>query len=190
MAKAAKSKKATAEIVDFTNVKEGGGQFKKTHYPAGDYPGKILAVVDTTKKDDKSVKMWLWTIGVKGGKYPYYTNRVDPNQAWKIRNLFVAAGVNVPKKRAKVDPNLIVGKDIAVTLDDEEYDGKMQSVVNSTFPLSELEATEEDEPQKSKKAKGAKPVEAPQGSKKGKKGKKGKSSVSDGELEALEVEDI
>lgn len=194
----AKAKRATAEVVDFTNVKEGG-RFQTKHYPAGDYPAKITAVEDAVKKDDKSVKMWLFTIQVKSGSYPYYCNRMAANQAWKIRNLCVAAGLNVPKKRLQVDPNKLVEKDIAVTLEDDEYDGKMKSVIASTFPLSELDADAQgdaDEPKakKGKKSKGApqaEPVEAPQGTKgKKDKKKKGKHSVSDGELEALEVEDI
>lgn len=207
---------ATAEVVDFTNVKEGGN-FNKKHQPEGDYRAQVIKVEDTTKKDDKSVKMWLFTIKVGSGTYPYYCNRNAANQAWKIRNLFIAAGINVPKKRVKVDPNLVVGKTIGVTLEDEEYDGKMQSSISATFPPSELEGSgeedEEDETEdeteevdeptppkkkakegkKGKKAKEApreKSVEAPQGKKK--KGKKAKTvdEVSDDELEELEIEEL
>ena len=197
----AKEGKAKAAVVDFTNVKEGGN-FNKKHYPGGDYKGKVLKVVDAVKKDDKKVKMWLFTIEVKSGKYPYYITPGAENQAWKVRNLFVAAGIAVPKKRVQVDPNKVVGKFIGVTLEDEEYEGKMQSVVASVFPTSELDGDtpddDEDEPdedtpkkKKGKKAKQADPVEAPQGSgKKGKHGKKGKDKVKKSELDALDIEDV
>lgn len=203
---AKESKRATAAPLDFTNVQDGM-MFNKKHYAPGDYPAKVLKVQDAVKKDDKSVKMWLFTIAVKSGTYPYYCNRMAANQLWKIRNLFVACGINVPKKRVNVDPNKLVGRSLAVTLDDEEYEGKMQSVVATTFPLSELEnegdgeEPDEDEevveeaPAKQKKAKSgkkAKSVEAPQVN--GKKGKKSKpktvDEVTDDELEELEIEEI
>jgi len=199
------AKQATAAPLDFTNVQDGV-MFNKKHYAPGDYPAKVIKVQDATKKDDKSVKMWLFTIQVKSGTYPYYCTRTAANQLWKIRNLFVACGINVPKKRVNVDPNKLVGKSLAVTLDDEEYEGKMQSVVATTFPLSELEAegegeepdddeeVEEAPPAKSKKAKSgkkAKSVEAPQvNGKKGKKKPKTVDDVTDEELEELEIEEI
>lgn len=204
MAKDKKKSKAARPVqMDFTNVKDGGN-FNKKRQPAGDYRAKIIKVEDTTKKDDEKVKMWLFHITVKSGTYPYYCTYTAENQLWKIRNLFIAAGINVPKKKMAIDPNKVVGREIGVTLEDDEYDGKAQSSIASTFPTSELEADapddaddeaeEVEEPKaKKKKAKGkkAEPVEAPQGSKKGKKkGKKNKDSVSDGELEELEIDEI
>lgn len=194
-----KQKSAGAVQLDFTNVKDGGS-FNKKHYPPGDYPGRITKVVDTTKKDDKKVKMWLFTIEVKSGTYPYYCTYTAENQLWKIRNLFIAAGINVPKKRMAVDPNKLIGKTIGVTLEDDEYDGKINSSIASTFPPSELEEgadADEDssddeeletveDPQES--------VEAPQGKKKkdkkGKKKAKKVDEVEDSELEELAIEDI
>lgn len=200
MAKDKKSKAAKPVQVDFTNVKDGGA-FNKKRQKAGDYRAKILKVEDTTKKDDDKVKMWLFHIQVGSGVYPYYCTYTAENQLWKIRNLFIAAGLNIPKKKMAVDPNKVVGREIGVTLEDDEYDGKPQSSIASTFPTSELEGdapdddddeTPEEKPKKGKKKKDkAEPVEAPQGSKKGKK-KKGKDTnkVDDSELEELEIEEI
>lgn len=192
--------------LDFTNVKDGGN-FSKRHQPAGDYLGKITKVVDAKSKTD-GTSMWLYTIEVNGATYPFYCKHQE-NQLWKIRNLFVAAGINVPKKRVAVDPNRVVGRSIGVTLEDEEYEGKMQSVVQATFPPSELDPSsmagddadddgDEDEAPKAKAKKDKKskptPVDddaddepAPK-SKKGKKGKKGKSS--DDELDELDIDSI
>lgn len=187
-----KAKSAGAVQLDFTNVKDGGS-FNKKHYPPGDYPGRITKVVDTTKKDDKKVKMWLFTIEVKSGTYPYYCTYTAENQLWKIRNLFIAAGINVPKKRMAVDPNKLIGKTIGVTLEDDEYDGKINSSIASTFPPSELEGDGEDVEDAQEDA-DEESVEAPQGSKKEKKGKKKKAKkvddVEDSELEELAIEDI
>jgi len=128
---------ATAAAIDFTNVKDGGGGFNKKRQPEGDYKAKVVKVVDAPSKKDNTPQ-WLFTIQVGSGTYPYYCKH-EENQYWKIRNLLVAAGLTVPKKKVKVDPNKIVGKMIAVTLEDDEYDGKAQSNIAATFPLSELD---------------------------------------------------
>lgn len=198
----AKDKDSAAKPVqvDFTNVKDGGN-FNKKRQPAGDYKADIIKVTDVAKKGEKKKSMWLFTITVKSGTYPYYCNYLEENQLWKIRNLFIAAGINVPKKRLQVDPNKVVGRSIGVTLEDDEYDGKAQSNIASTFPTSELDGDEPDEDEqdeKPKKKKGKKskeaapePVEAPQGGKKGKKGKAKKvDDVSDSELEELDIDEI
>jgi|SRR5882672_1947888 len=195
--------KASAQRLDFTNVKEGGMMFNKRHQPAGDYKGKITKVQDAKSKKDDS-KMWLFTIEVNGAAYPYYCTFAE-NQLWKIRNLFVAAGINVPKKQVQVDPTKVVGKSIGVTLEDDEYDGKMQSVVQATFPVSELDGDtddddeegvddeeEVDEPAPKVKKKKAKPVaedddeqEPPAKPKK----KKNKAKATD-ELEELDIDEV
>lgn len=190
MAKADKAAKPVQ--IDFTNVKDGGN-FNKKRQPSGDYLAKIIKVADVPKKGEKKNSMWLFTITVKSGTYPYYCNYLEANQFWKIRNLFIAAGINVPKKRVSVDPNKVVGKDIGVTLEDDEYDGKAQSNIASTFPTSELDGdapdgADEDE-QSVEEPQGKKSKEAPQGSKK--KGKKGKKTeVDDSELEELDIDEI
>lgn len=134
---------AKEAVVDFTNVKDGGGTFNKKHITPGDYKAKITKVEDAPSKAD-NIGQWLFTIQIGTGTYPYYCKHQE-NQYWKIRNLLIAAGIAVPKKRVKVNPNVLVGKTIAVTVDDEEYKDKMQSVIQATFPVSELGAQADDE---------------------------------------------
>lgn len=198
-----------ARALDFTDVKDGGGRFRKTHYPAGDYKAKILKVEDAKKKSDNS-PMWLVSIAVKAGIYPYYLT-FESNTLWKIRNLFIAAGLPVPKKRVKVDPQKLVGKVIGVTLDEEEYEGKMQGVIASTFPSSELEGggddddveednssdeDEEDEDEEEEKSDDSDDEEeedeepAPKPKKKKKKDKGKKAASDDDSLEELDIEDV
>lgn len=187
-----------SQTLDFTNVKDGGGQFNKRRQPEGDYRGTILKVVTVSKKDNKRIKQWLFSIKVGTGVYPYYCG-FEENVLWKIRNLFVAAGMNVPKKKVSVDPNKIVGKDIGVTLEDDEYEGKQQSVIASTFPVSELESDgeedeeeeeeesedeeDEDEDEDEEEDEDDEEEEEPEPPKK--KGKKKKA-----DLEELDIEDI
>lgn len=176
---------AKVQMLDFTQVKDGGGEFRKKLYPPGDYQGKIVKVVDAKKKDDPSKDMWLFTIEVKDGKYPYYCT-FDPNSAWKIRNLFVAAGKNVPKKKLKIDPKVVVGAIVGVTLEDDEYEGKINSVVQSVFPASELNGSGDDEVDLGGDDEEGETSE-PKAKSKEKKGKKGKKSK---ELEELDIEDV
>lgn len=139
---------ATKKNLDFTNVKEGG-DFTTRHLPDGDYPAKVLKVVDHQSK--KGDAMWLFTIGLTGGgtgakgaTYPYYCG-FEEQVLWKIRNLATSAGLNVPKKRVGLDPDKLVGKAIGVTLESDEYDGKVKSKIVAVLPLSEIEEGDDAE---------------------------------------------
>lgn len=133
-----------SKTLDFTNVKDGGGAFNKKRQPEGDYSGKIIKVQTVKIKDKPKESQWLFTLEVGTGKYPYYCQFTD-EALWKIRNLFVAAGITVPKKKVSVDPNKVVGKTIGVTLQDDEYNDKKQSSIESVFPASELDKDEDDD---------------------------------------------
>lgn len=128
---------AKKHTLDFTNTKESSGINPK-HMPRGDYLLKIVNV-DETMKDD--VPMWRFDLqmaDIRNAVYPYYC-KLQENQLWKVRNLLLAAGINVPKKKVGVDPNKLVGKEVGATLEDDEYEGKMKSVIDAVFPASELE---------------------------------------------------
>lgn len=130
---------AKARNIDFSQVKDGGN-FNKARIPAGDYAAIIAKVEDAVAKDD--VDQYLFTIKIKTrsqSQFPYYC-KLQENQLWKLRNIFIAAGKTVPKKKMKVDPNTIVGKLIGVTIEDAEWDGKEQSEVVAVFPAAELDA--------------------------------------------------
>jgi len=135
---------ASAKALDMTDVKEGG-QFNKKRIDSGDYLARVLKVDDAKVKkqgsDNFGADQWVFTIQivkVPSAKYPYYTTLV-PNQLWKVRNLAVACGMAVPKKRFKVDPNKLVGKLIGVSVEDSEYEGRDQSEITGVFPAIELE---------------------------------------------------
>lgn len=190
----AKTKGATAQTLDMTNVQDGVG-FNKRRQREGDYKAKVVSVQNAKKKDDPSKKMWLFALQVGSGTYPFYCG-FGEKELWKIRNLFQAAGIAIARKKTQLDPNKLVGKYVGVTLGDTEYDGKNQSEVTATFPVSELEDSElpdeedsedeedeeEETPAKKQKAKAKK-------DKVGKKGKKN-TKVTDDELEELDVEEI
>lgn len=140
------AKAASAQVLDFTNTKDGV-DFNKKRVPAGDYLARVTKVVDAPTKDSKEPQ-WCFTIVLvekfTDRKFPYYCKLVE-NQLWKVRNLFIGAGLAIPKKKVKLDPNRVVGKQIGVTMEDDEYDGKMQSNIAAIFSASDLEAGDEPE---------------------------------------------
>lgn len=153
---------ATAKALDFTNVKEGGASFNKKRVPMGDYLAKVTKCEDSPTKQTQEPQ-WLYTLELvdkyTDRKFPYYC-KLEANQLWKVRNLFLACGVSVPKRKVKLDPNRVVGKLVAVTLEDDEFDGKLQSNVTQIFAASELEdgepvdeeETEEEEAEEEEEA--------------------------------------
>lgn len=129
---------AKAKTLDFTGVKDGGGNFRPRRKPEGDYFATIAAVADHTSKAGEDG--WVFTIKVDGdprSSYPYYVN-FDAAQLWKSRNLCIAAGLKVPSSKVKLDPNKLVGKSIGIALEDDEYEGRVKSTVAAVFPLDDV----------------------------------------------------
>lgn len=137
--------KASSAVIDFSGVKDRNESgVNKKRVPAGDYLAKVVRVEDRPTKETKEPQ-WMFVLSletVRGTGYPYYCKLVE-NQLWKVRNLFVAAGIAIPKKKVRLDPNKVVNRLVGVTMEDDEYDGKMQSVIAEIFPASELEDTGE-----------------------------------------------
>lgn len=132
-----------ARTLDFSNVKESSGINPK-HLEEGEYLAKVTEVRDDPAKDGEA--MWNFIIQLEDHKtatYAYYVKLVE-NQLWKLRNLFLAAGIDIPKKAAKIDPNRVVGKVVCVVLEDDEYEGKMKSVIAAVMPKEEFEGYEGD----------------------------------------------
>lgn len=125
-----------ARALDFTNVQDR--LFNPKHVPAGDYKAKVTKVDEAKSKADNP--MWVFTVvpyAYKDAAFPVYCV-LDEKNLWKLRQLGTAAGLKMPKKRLNVDPNKIVGRDIGITLEDDEYEGKMKSVIISMFSAREV----------------------------------------------------
>lgn len=136
---------ATKRKVDFTNVKDEGANFRPRHKPEGDYQATIVEVNDHTSNNGG--EMWLFTIKLDGDErssYPVYAGQDDKN-AWKIRKMFIAAGIPVPKKLVLVDPNKLVGKTVGVFLEDDEYEGRMRSKIQDFMPVDDIQGGDEDD---------------------------------------------
>ena len=129
---------ATKRSLDFTDVKDGSN-FSTKRIPEGDYAGKVVKVEDKDSKNDNP--MWVFTIEVvhegRKGTYPVYC-LLEAKHLWKVRALFAACGLVLPKKRLAIDPNKIVGRKLGITMEDDEYEGKVRSKISATIPLSEV----------------------------------------------------
>ena len=141
---AAAAKKAQKKIIDFSNVKERGN-FNPKNIEPGDYVAEITKVEETEAKDGED--MWVFSVvldEVARATYPYYCKLVD-NQYWKVKALFQAAGVNVGQRKVAVDPNKLVGKKIGVAMEDDEYEGRLKSIIAEVFPPEEVTGEVEED---------------------------------------------
>lgn len=130
---------ASIKTADFSNVKERS-KFNRSRIPAGDYLATVVSVEDgKSKKSGKfQYEFALKLVKRSQSVFPYYC-QLEENQLWKIRNLLIAAGVPVPKSRTKVNPNLAVGKQVGVTIEDaDDYGDREQSELTAVFPAVEL----------------------------------------------------
>jgi hypothetical protein len=140
-----KYKKATKKKVDFTDAGDRG-PFNPIHQEEGDYLLKIVAVLDSPTKETKKDQWLIALQDVDNPRAIYrYNCLLEKSQAWKLRNIFVAAGKNVPQKMMNVDPQVLIGKVIGASLIDDEYNGKLRSSVDQVFPASELGKADDDD---------------------------------------------
>lgn len=189
---------AKKRAVDFTGVQDKSGINPK-HVPEGDY----LAVIDTvTEGESNSGNLqWVFTVSLVnkkgGGSYPYYCQLED--NLWKLRNFIMATGIEVPKKRIAIDPNKLLKKEIGITLVDDEYEGRMKSVIDNVFPADDVEEEPEEEPvqqAKSRSSRSSRTAKASTTSARGKTRRKppvdddDDGEVDDEEMEALELDEL
>src|SRR5688500_2726581 len=135
---------ATKQTIDFSQTKDQSG-FNPKRKEEGEYLGTITSFEDTKSKGGNA--MWVFGITLKTDRrasYPVYC-LLGADQVGKLRNLMMAAGFAVPKKRITVDGNRLVGKEVGIFLEDDEYEGKPKSVIGSFFPASEYSGPSNDD---------------------------------------------
>ncbi|QOP64413.1 hypothetical protein SEA_ORLA_46 [Gordonia phage Orla] len=125
--------------VDFTNVSEGSG-LRTKRLPAGEY---LAVIKDVEYGESKKSQQPQWVFKISpvshpGSVYPYYVG-LTAEQAWKLRAVLTAIGVNVPKKAISVDAKKLIGKKLGIILEDDEYDGKEKSVIDAVIPVNEVD---------------------------------------------------
>lgn len=158
MAKAKKSskksvgkKKAGVLKVDMRKEESGGGRFRVAE---GDYRFKLKKVESgTSENSGNPMLIWYWE-GVEGkveGKILKDYTTLTPKSLWKVRSILEALGMDVPKKVISIPLKKLVGKEVGITLgDDEPYEGKIKSramdyIDIETFESSDVDDEDEDE---------------------------------------------
>lgn len=186
------AEKASSRALDFTNVKEMSG-INPVRMEEGDYPATVKAVNEKESKKS-GLPMWEFVIGLnerQTATYGYYCV-LDTDQLWKVRNLLIAAGINVPKKKLKVDPNKVVGKTIAITLEDDEYEGKEKSTIAAVFAAAELDPVKVSADDEEEEEDVSEEEEAPEEEKPKKKSRKKKEPEpeEDDEIDLDDLDDL
>jgi hypothetical protein len=115
--------------IDFSSVSDAP-KIMPVRQPEGLYEAEVVSHELTKTKSDNT-DMLLYVIKAGRGTYPYYVKLV-PNQLWKLRELLVSCGMDVPKKSIQLDPAKLVGKKLNVYLAPSEYQGKEKSEIEST----------------------------------------------------------
>lgn len=130
--------------LDFTQTKDQSG-YNPKRKEEGEYVGTITTFEDTKSKSGNA--MWVFGIQLKTDRravYPVYC-LLDPEQVWKLRNMLVCMGYKIPKKRMTIDAKRLVGKDIGIYLEDDEYEGKPKSVITSFFAPEDYSGPSNDD---------------------------------------------
>lgn len=121
--------------LDFSNVSEGSS-FSPRRLPEGPYLATVAKVEAKNSKAGNPMLVYtLIPVEHPTAVYPYYIV-LDERQLWKFRALLLAAGKDVPKRKVTVDPESIVGRQIMMDLEDDEWEGRTKSAVAGVFKPS------------------------------------------------------
>lgn len=172
--------------VDFSGVESGGG---RTRIPEGDYK----VTVDTVKQAESKAgnAMLVWDFKISEGKFAGKKLRdrttLTPESLWKLKQVLEAMGISVPSKQVALKLSNYIGKDLGVTVVDDEYEGRISSKVADYVSVdvidgSDIEEEEEDEDEEEEPA--------PKKAKKGKKKKAAPVEEEEDEIEELDLDEM
>lgn len=143
------AKKGSSDTIrlDFGKEVEGGGG--GIRLPENDYKGKILKIkkIRASEKDTPGLAV---TIKITDGKFSgkKITDRlwITPKSLWRIRSMLEALGLTVPKKAINLPTKKLIGKELGITvIDDEPYQGRIKSKIGDFVDLETLADLYDDE---------------------------------------------
>lgn len=137
--------------IDFSGVdKEIRSGGRAAHVPEGDYLAKpVKAELRKSEKSGSKYLSWRFQL-IEPKKYKgktlYDRTSLKPDALWNLRNLIHAAiGKNIAGKVLNFDPEVIYGKPLMITVEDDEYEGKIRSQIVDYQPKKKYEEADEDE---------------------------------------------
>lgn len=133
--------------LDFSKVEERSG-YNQRQMPEGLYEAKVTSLEQRDAQD--GTPMLVYGIRPTATKYatrnfPNYC-KLQQNQLWKLRDLFIAAGETIPKKATQIDPEKILGKIVAIEVGDGTGQYTDRSEIVSVYPMSILDELSGNEP--------------------------------------------
>ena len=137
--------------IDFTGVdKEIRSGGRAARVPPGDYLAKAVNA-ELRKSDNTGSKYLSWRFTIVEpkkykGKTLYDRTSLKPNALWNLRNLiFSATGKNIAGSVLNFDPEAVYGKILMVTVEDDEYEGKVRSQIVDYQQKKKFNAKDADE---------------------------------------------
>lgn len=131
--------------IDFSKTEERSG-WNTRQIPAGIYKAEIVSVKETEAQDGTGMLVYGFrpsSSKFRTRMFPFYC-KLQQNQLWKLRDLLVAAGEKIPKKALNIDPNKVVGREIAIEVEDDVWEGKVRSQVQAVFGAVMAEDDEQE----------------------------------------------
>lgn len=188
--------------VDFSKVESGGGRIR---IPEGDYRVKVAAVKQQESKAGNQMLVWDFEFveGKAKGKKIRDRTVLTAEALWKLKQLLEAMGIAVPSKKVALNFAKYLGKELGITVVDDEYEGKVSSKVADYISLDILDnvdddeedededEVEDDDEDEDEDEDEEEPAPKPKRSSKSKKGKKSKKVEDDeDEIEELDLDSI
>jgi len=138
--------------IDFSGVdKEIRSGGRAAHVPEGDYLAKPENA-ELRKSERTGGRYFSWRFQLLEpkkykGKTLYDRTSLKPDALWNLRNLIHAAtGKNIAGKVLNFDPEAVYGKPVTITVEDDEYEGKIRSQIVDYQPADKFEENgDEDE---------------------------------------------
>ena len=127
--------------LDFTGVQDGFKNVTK----AGTYNVKIDKV--EAKKSQTGNPYLNWETSIIDGEFKgcklWHVTSLQPQALFNLRNLLVAAGLDVPKSVVKIDLDSVLGRIVAAKVVMEEYQGEQRPKIKEIKSASVNETIDE-----------------------------------------------
>lgn len=142
MAKKAKSKGGSIKV-DGAKLTSGG----RARLPEGDYKAKITAIKSGESQAGNSQIIVTFTISegpMKGKELRDYITLTE-KAMWRLGNLLEALEIKWPKKVFNLPFEKLIGKELGITVYDDEYNGRVSSKVGDYLDESTIDGILEGE---------------------------------------------
>lgn len=147
--------------------------------PEGDYAAKVNSAEQVESSTGNPMLKWVFHTIDDDKRYhnkPLYVNTsLQPQALWNLRNLLEAMGEDIPDDEFDLDLESLVGKELVLTVGNEDYEGRKTSRVTDYSPM-------EDEPDKPDGKKIEKVLPS--------SGKRGKAAKPAPEVEKIDPADV